>query len=82
MTAGGDATILVPIIGRKDLAAQYRNEALIAPRLDDAIDDWLDTQPAPPEPEVIEHTIDPDLQTGDSALLGGAISIHAPWNRE
>ena len=72
----------MPIIGRKDLAAQYRNEALIAPRLDQAIDDWLDTQPAPPEPEVIEHTIDPDLQTGDSALLGGAISIHAPWNRE
>ena len=72
----------MPIIGRKDLATQYRNEALIAPRLDDAIDDWHATQPVPPEPEVIEHTIDPELQTGDSALLGGAISIHSPWNRE
>ena len=82
MTAGGDAAILVPIIGRKDLATQYLNEALIAPRLDDAIDDWLDTQPAPPEPEVIEHTIDTELQTGDSALLGGAMEIKAPWERD
>lgn len=72
----------MPIIGRKDLVNQYRNEALIKPRLDQAIQDWHLTQSAPPEPEIIHHAIDPELQTGDSALLGGAMEIKAPWERE
>jgi hypothetical protein len=32
---------------------------------------------------VIEHhPIDPDLQTGDSRLLGGAMEIKAAWRRD
>lgn len=73
---------MIPILGRKDLAQQYKNEALIKPRLDQAIQDWHLTQPAPPEPEIIHHAIDPDLQTGDSALLGGAMEIKAPWKHD
>jgi len=33
------------------------------------------------EPVIIEHEIDKKIQTGDSALLGGAISIHAPYRK-
>lgn len=37
----------------------------------------------PPEPPiVIEHPIDTTVQTGDSALLGGAMEIKAPWKRD
>lgn len=75
-------SVLIPILGKQDLVTQYRNEALIQPRLDDAIADWHATQPAPPEPEIIHHAIDPDLQTGDSILLGGAMEIKAPWKRD
>jgi hypothetical protein len=31
---------------------------------------------------IIEHPIDDTLQTGDSRLLGGGMSIHAPWKRD
>jgi len=49
-------------------------------RLDDAERDWHATQPPAIEPPVIiEHPVDPEMQTGDSRLLGGAMSIHAPW---
>jgi hypothetical protein len=34
-----------------------------------------------PEPIIVEHPIDDELQTGDSRLLSGAMSIHAPWDR-
>jgi len=36
--------------------------------------------PAPPT--VVKHSIDTTVQTGDSALLGGGMSIHAPWKRD
>jgi hypothetical protein len=36
--------------------------------------------PAPPI--VVEHPIDTTVQPGDSALLGGGMSIHAPWKRD
>jgi hypothetical protein len=45
-----------------------------------AIEDWHATQPpdlAPPE--IIHHPIDPELQTGESQLLGGAMEIRSPW---
>jgi hypothetical protein len=29
----------------------------------------------------LPHQINPDLQTDESAKLGGAMSIHAPWKR-
>jgi hypothetical protein len=31
---------------------------------------------------VLEHPPDPELQTGESAKLGGAMSIHVPWKRD
>lgn len=33
------------------------------------------------KPVIIEHEIDESLQTGESKLLGGAISIHAPHRK-
>jgi hypothetical protein len=44
-------------------------------RLDDAEREWHAAQPAEPEPVIVHHA----LQPGDSRLLGGAMSIHAPW---
>lgn len=32
------------------------------------------------QPKIINHPIDDNLQTGDSRLLGGGMSIHAPWS--
>jgi len=34
-----------------------------------------------PDPVVTHHPIDPELQTGDSRLLGGAMEISAPWHK-
>lgn len=31
------------------------------------------------KPKYIEHPIDPELQTGESRLLGGAMELKAPW---
>ena len=31
------------------------------------------------KPVYIEHPIDPELQTGESQKLGGAIELKAPW---
>jgi hypothetical protein len=33
------------------------------------------------KPTIIEHEIDKSIQTGDPALLGGAISIHAHYRK-
>jgi hypothetical protein len=49
---------------------------------DAAEDAWHEAQPKAPDPVIIEHPIDPDLQTGDSQLLGGAMEIKAPWKRD
>ena len=35
----------------------------------------------PPEPVICHHPIDDKLQTGDSRLLGGGMSIQAPWKQ-
>lgn len=35
----------------------------------------------PPEPVITHHPIDNKLQTGDSKLLGGGMSIQAPWKQ-
>jgi hypothetical protein len=29
---------------------------------------------------IVQHEINDELQTGNSRLLGGAMSIHAPWS--
>ena len=62
-------------------AQDYKFEKTLGPRLDRAEADWHAAQPPAIEPPVIvHHDIDPVLQTGDSRLLGGAMSIHAPWS--
>ena len=50
--------------------------------IDEQVDTWHAAQPEPPSPVIVEHPIDETLQTGDSRLLGGGISIHAPWKRD
>jgi len=50
-------------------------------KLDAAEAEWHKAQPPAPPPIVIEHPINDDLQTGASRLLGGEISIHAPYER-
>jgi hypothetical protein len=37
-------------------------------------------QDAPPEPLYQDHPVDPTLQPGASALLGGAMSITSPYH--
>ena len=34
-----------------------------------------------PEPVITHNPIDEKLQTGDSLLLGGGMSIQAPWKQ-
>jgi hypothetical protein len=51
-------------------------------KLDKAEADWHATQPKAPDPIIVEQPIDDTLQTGDSRLLGGGMSIHAPWKRD
>ena len=76
-------SILIPIIGRKDHAQAIKNELLIESRLDAAIDAFHATQPpAMAEPVISEEPINPELQTGDSALLGGELRIQSPWSHE
>jgi hypothetical protein len=74
-------SILVPIVGGGDRVQAIKNEMLIKPRLDAAIDTFHASQPSDiPEPEISEESIDLDLQTGDSALLGGEMRIRSPWS--
>jgi len=47
-------------------------------KLDKAEDAWHAAQPKAPDPVIIEHPPQP----GDSELLGGGMSIHAPWKRD
>ena len=79
-------TVWLARFGQKDWRAYLRKTAqdykfnkTLGPRLDRAEADWHATQPKTPLPVVIHHEIDDDVQTGDSRLLGGAMSIHAPW---
>jgi hypothetical protein len=59
-------------------AKAFINEAKTLASLDAAEDAWHEAQPKAPDPVIIEHPIDP----GDSALLGGGMSIQAPWKRD
>jgi hypothetical protein len=64
------------------LIAAEKFRATLPAKLDAAEDDWHATQPTAPDPIIVEHPIDDTLQTGDSRLLGGGMSIHAPWKRD
>ena len=54
------------------------NEAKTLASLDAAEVAWHAAQPKDPDPVIIEHPIEP----GDSQLLGGGMSIQAPWKRD
>ena len=61
---------------------QWWFEKTLPAKLDAAEAEWHRSQPPDmPPPTVVEHPIN-DNQTGTSRLLGGPISIHAPWNRD
>lgn len=65
-------------IGAKDRLRQARNEAATIARVDAAIAHYkyevVEQQQAP---QIIHHPVDPDLQTGDSRKLGGAMEIRS-----
>ena len=61
-------------------AQDNKFEKTLKPRLDREERRWHEAQPTEPKPVVVHHEIDDTLQTGDSRLLGGAMSIHAPWS--
>jgi hypothetical protein len=61
---------------------QWWFELTLPAKLDKAEAAWHATQPTAPDPIIVEHPIDDTLQTGDSRLLGGGMSIHAPWKRD
>jgi hypothetical protein len=54
---------------------QWWFEKTLPAKLDKAEAEWHKAQPLPPPPIVIEHP-------GASRLLGGEISIHAPYERK
>jgi hypothetical protein len=57
-------------------------ELTLPSKLDQAETAWLAAQSLTPEPFVVNEPLNDEQQTGDSRLLGGPISIHAPWSRE
>jgi hypothetical protein len=61
---------------------QWWFEQTLPQKLDKAEAEWHAAQPEPPKPVIVEDPIDDELQTGDSRLLGGSNSIHAPWRRD
>ena len=64
----------------QDVANKKKFEATLKPRVSVAIEDWHATQPDNfSAPEIIEHPVDPALQSGESSKLGGAMEIKAPW---
>jgi hypothetical protein len=61
----------------------WKFNATLAPRLDAAEAQWKATQPPNiPPPVLIEHPIDPTVQTGESRDLGGALELKAPWTNQ
>jgi hypothetical protein len=61
---------------------QWWFELTLPAKLDKAEADWHEAQPRDTHPMIVEHPIDDTVQTGDSRLLGGGMSIHAPWKRD
>lgn len=60
-------------------ARDHKFHATLKPRLDRAIEDWHADHPLTPKAVVVHEPPNDELQTGESRLLGGAMSIHAPW---
>ena len=63
-------------------AKQFINEQKTIASIDTQVVEFMAEQEkidTPPEPVITHHLIDDTLQTGDSRLLGGGMSIQAPW---
>ena len=84
---GGDKTTWFFRFGDKDwrhklnkAAQDYKFSVTLKPRIDREIEKFQASQPPiMPAPIIIEEPIDEELQTGESMLLGGPMSIHSPW---
>jgi hypothetical protein len=61
-------------------AQDHKFHATLKPRLDRTIQDWHDAQPLTTKPIVVNEPINDELQTGESRLLGGPMSIRSPWS--
>lgn len=63
---------------------QFINEQKTIASIDTQIAEFMVEQekidPAP-VPVIVHHPIDETVQTGDSQLLGGAMSIQSPWKK-
>jgi len=65
-------------------AKQFINETKTIVSIETQIAEFMAEQEKTdplPEPVIIYHPIDDQLQTGDSRLLGGGMSIQAPWKQ-
>ena len=60
----------------------FINEAKTLASIDQQVDAWHEAQSEPLPPVIVEHPIDETQQTSESRLLGGPISIHAPWKHD
>ena len=63
-------------------AQDHKFHATLKPRLDRAIEDWHADQPPKPTPVVVHEPPNDELQTGESRLLGGAMTIRSPWSND
>ena len=61
-------------------AQDFKFHATLPVKLDQAEADWVKSQPTAENPVVVHDPVDDELQPGDSCLLGGGMSIHAPWS--
>ena len=65
-------------------AKQFINEQKTVASIETQVVEFMAEQEkidTPPEPVITHHPIDEKLQTGDSLLLGGGMSIQAPWKQ-
>ena len=69
----------------QDATAQlFVNEQKTIASIDTQVVEFIAEQEkmdVPPEPVITHHPIDDTVQTGDSRLLGGGMSIQAPWKQ-
>ena len=65
-------------------AKQLINEQKTIASIDTQVAEFMVGQEkidAAPVPIIVHHPIDETVQTGDSQLLGGAMSIQSPWKK-
>jgi hypothetical protein len=65
-------------------AKQFINEQKTIASIETQVVEFMAEQEKmdpPPTPVITHHPIDDKLQTGDSRLLGGGMSIQAPWKQ-